>query len=124
MRIIKSENIKPFDIDNTLILPIDPSKVSTGRIVDVYDAITKRFIRMQVHEPNVRLLIEEAHRGAYIIVWSRSGYEWAANVIRALDLVPQVNLVLSKPLVYFDDMDVSQWLKDRVYLTPETRYKK
>jgi len=125
MQVIKSENIKFFDVDGTLILPSlgidDPPK---SLYADIYDAVTEKYIRVLVHQPMVRLLREEHHRGGHVIVWSRSGYEWAANVVRALDLVPYVNQVMSKPLAYFDDADVSTWMKDRVYLTPDTVYKK
>jgi hypothetical protein len=57
-------------------------------------------------------------------VWSRGGYEWAANAVRALDLVKYVDEVVTKPMVYFDDKHVTEWLPYRVYLQPEMIYKK
>ncbi len=123
MKITKSEAIRPFDVDGTLILPLTAETDHMPKI-EVYDAITKTFIEMRIHEPMVRILEEEYHRGGYIIVWSRSGWEWAKNVVIALELQDKVHRVMSKPLVYFDDMPIDLWLKDRVFLDPNTPYKK
>lgn len=122
MIITKHENVRPFDVDGCLIA--DYTEFLGQKSVNVYDAVTKKFIKVRVNESMVRLLKEEHHRGGYVIVWSRSGYEWATNVIKALDLVPYVDQVLSKPIVYFDDTPVKKWLKDRVFIGPDTNYKK
>ena len=122
---IKNENLRPFDIDDTIILPYNATaQLQVGREVFVYDPIEDKKIKMVAHEPNIRLLKEEKHRGGYIWVWSRSGFEWARNVIKALDLEAYVDIVTTKPIVYFDDKDVSEWLKDRVWLPPEMKYKR
>lgn len=120
---IKNYNVVPCDVDSTLILHIPPNEYHKHETVEIFDPVEKRMMTVGVHLPMVRLLKEEAHRGAFIIVWSRGGHEWAANVIDALGLNKQVNLVLTKPLLYLDDCDVSDWLKYRVYLEPNTVYK-
>lgn len=122
---IKNENIRPFDIDGTLVLPYNPWIVNQpGRDVLVYDSVEDKHIKMIAHEPMIRLLKEEKAKGSFILVWSRSGNDWARNVIKALQLTEYVDVVMSKPLVYFDDVDVKDWMKDRVYLSPDMRYKK
>ncbi len=122
MKIIKSEYNTFWDVDHTLIFPTDP-KVPGIKVL-VYDAVTKKFLTMIGNEAMIRLMKEEKHRGANITVWSRGGYEWAANVVRALDLVPYVDTVMTKPLAYMDDLEISKWLKYRVYIPPTTSYKK
>jgi predicted phosphatase len=122
VKITKSEYVTVWDTDHTLIFPTDPEV--PGKRVQVYDAVTKKFITMIANESMVRLLKEEKHRGSYIKVWSRGGWEWAANVVRALDLVPYVDEVLSKPMAYMDDLDISKWLKYRIYIPPTTAYKR
>lgn len=122
MKTIRSEYIVPVDVDSTLVLP-NESKYS-GREVKVYDAVTKSYITMKAHEPNIRLLTEERYRGAVILVWSRGGYEWAENVVKALELEGFVDFVMSKPLTYIDDLDVQNWLSHRVWLDPNMNYKK
>lgn len=111
----------PFDVDDTLILHLADN---TGhRTVDVWDAVTQTYKRFAVHEPMVRLLLEEFHRGSYVVVWSRGGWQWAKNVVIALGLEEKVHQVMTKPLVYFDDKDVADWLKYRVFLNPNQSYK-
>lgn len=119
MTIIKNENIRPFDVDGTLIVPY----VKGTPFVRVYDAVTKSDIRVCINLSMVRMLKEEHHRGGHIVVWSRGGNEWAANVVRALGLEEYVHLVMSKPIVYFDDVPIKKWLKDRVFLKPEDKYR-
>ncbi len=110
----------PFDVDGTLVLPA----ADRGEHVNVYDPIEHKLIRMRVHEPMVRLLKEEHHRGNFVIVWSRGGYEWAAEVVKALKLEDYVHLISDKPFVIFDDLPVEDWLKYRVFLPPDTVYKR
>lgn len=121
MRVHKNEHVTPFDVDKTLILPYDPE--SKNPWVWVYDAVTNSKIKMTSHMPNIRLLKEEHHRGSHIIVWSRGGYEWAEAVIEALGLEKYVSDVYTKPYVYFDDLDVKEWMNQRVYLAPDAKYK-
>ncbi len=125
MRVHKNENIRPFDCDDTLILEnTEENSDIPGRRVDVWDPVKKRFLRFIAHEPMIRLLEEEKHRGAHIVVWSRGGWEWASCVVKALDLTKLVDDVMTKPIVYFDDTPVKKWLKDRVYLSPYKAYKR
>lgn len=123
---IKIENTRPFDIDDTLILLPKHDDPADTRYVYVTDPVYPHgeLLKFRVHEPMVRLLKEEATRGSFVIVHSRGGYQWAQNVIDALGLRQYVNLCMSKPLVYFDDTPVELWLKDRVYIDPNTRYKR
>lgn len=125
MQVIKNENIKPFDVDDTLVMHLSYTQLCALNVhtLHVQDPIRDRMIMVGVNEPMVRLLEEELHRGAQVIVWSRGGYEWAVNVLKALELDKEDIIVMSKPLVYFDDKDVSDWLKDRVYIKYDSTYK-
>lgn len=124
MKTVDNDDIAPFDVDQTLVLSKDTEVNPHNLTVEIYDPITEKFIKMLVHEPMVRLLREQKRRGSFIMVWSRGGYEWAANVVKALHLTECVDLVMSKPKVYYDDLPVQEWLKDRVYLEPRSTYKK
>jgi hypothetical protein len=119
MQVIKSEQLRMWDIDDTLVMHSEPCDES----VDIHDPIDDRTITLGINAPMVRLLKEEHSRGGFIVVWSRGGYAWAQAVITALKLTDKVHLIMSKPLVYFDDSPVENWLKDRVYLHPSTKYK-
>lgn len=123
MLTIKSEQLRPFDVDCNLIFPLND--FDSGPVAYVDDPISKdgSQIKVRINKNMVRLMEEEYARGAYIIVWSRGGWEWARNVVKALGLGHMVSLVLSKPLVYFDDTPVEQWMKDRVFIGPDVAYK-
>lgn len=121
MIVLEKENIKPFDVDDTLVMhDREPCNSDTVMIVDPYSSFK---VFLAKNHPMIRLLKEEKARGGTIVVWSRGGYAWAKAVVEALELEPYVDLIMSKPMVYFDDKDVSEWLKDRVYIGPNTRYK-
>lgn len=124
MVVTKNENISPFDVDGTLVIQRDYADINQKEVCirDPLDA--SRMIIMAIHEPMVRLLKEEAAKGFHIIVWSRGGWGWAEAVVKALDIEQYVNEVKTKPLVYFDDLPVEQWLPYRVFLSPDSKYKK
>jgi len=124
MKTVKSEHVVFFDIDQTLILYKDTPGADTEPVVLVLDPIRNKRIEFKEHTAMTRLMREEYHRGAYIVVWSRGGYEWAANVIEALGLEECVQQVMSKPVAYFDDKPVAEWMNNRVYLEPGTPYKR
>lgn len=119
--VIKNENVRPFDVDGCLIVRKEES-TETAIVIDPVD-IT-RYIEVGINLPMVRLLEEEFQRGSYIEVWSRSGWEWAYNVIDALGLLEKVHVIKSKPIVYFDNEPVENWLKDRVFIGPDVPYKR
>ncbi len=124
MKVITNENPIPWDVDGTLIEHIPQSPLPKGDIVWVIDTVKGGLIAVKPMKANIRLLEEEFSRGTYVIVWSRSGNQWAKEVIKALDLTKKVHLVMTKPKIYVDDLDVSEWLKDRVFLPQGTIYKK
>ena len=123
MIVIKNEQISPFDIDGTLVCHAFEGEIPPGESVRVYDAVSKGYVLVQINRPMVRLLREAKSRGDFVIAWSRGGHRWAADVIKALDLVECVDLVLSKPMAYFDDTEIQNWLPYRVMIQPGTAYK-
>lgn len=129
MNLIQSENIKPFDVDGTLVykpgtLPDkEPLEHSMITIMDPISS-TGGTITMAVNLNMVRLLKEEKHRGACVVVWSRGGYAWANAVVTALGLKESVDFCMSKPLAYFDDVPCQEWLQNQVFIDPKIQYKR
>lgn len=124
MKVIKSELIRPFDIDKCMIREEGKGTTHNGIYVSVKDPLdSERYVTVLVNKAMVRIMKEEKQRGGYILVWSRSGWEWAQNVIQALKLEEYVDQIISKPTVYFDDTPIQDWLKDRVFLDFDFRYK-
>lgn len=123
MVVIKNENTDFYDVDGTIIIHESHKTIPPGESLQVFDAVTKQFITVRINKPMVRLLRESKARGSYVVVWSRGGYRWAADVIKALELTEYVDLVISKPLAYFDDTPIEKWLPYRVFIEPGVIYK-
>lgn len=124
MRVTRNERVLPTDVDGTLVIHIKSSEgICPTELLEIHDPMTGQNILVRKNMPMIRLLREEHARGSYILVWSRGGFEWAYSVVEALKLEDSVDQIMSKPLVYLDDTDVKDWLKDRVFLSPDTIYK-
>jgi hypothetical protein len=121
MKIIKNERPVFTDIDGTLIVHGPKQGIPT---VQVYDPESCKYVTMGINRAMVKIVREEKARGAFIIAWSRGGYQWAKNVINALDLEEHTDIVMTKPLVYLDDIPVEKWLETRIFLSEDTVYKR
>lgn len=128
MQVIRHENVVYVDVDSTLVMHINFAandnylKYVALKVVDPINS--DKTILVRRNEPMLRLLEEEHHRGSFIVVHSRGGYEWAENVIKALGYNHWDKLlIMSKPLAYFDDKPVQEWLPYRVYIGPDEIYK-
>lgn len=121
--VITNERPVPCDVDDTLIMTSGKAGEypDLPRIVVTDPLDPTKVLVFAVNVAMVRILKEEIARGAFTIVWSRGGFAWAEIICNKLEL--KVDLIMTKPAVYLDDKPVEQWLKDRVYIGPETTYK-
>lgn len=74
------------------------------------------------HQKNINMFIKFAKMGYDMIVWSKTGYDWAKLIVEALELQPYVSAIASKPNFYFDDREASDWIGERVYREPNSDY--
>ena len=110
--IISSENVVFWDVDDTLLMEHskDPDLTYT-------DVLTGKDKHGRIHKAHVEQLIKHKARGFFNIVWSGNGYKHARQVIQALGIEQHVDIVMSKPVKYWDDLtDANDILKARVYL--------
>lgn len=76
--------------------------------------------RLLPHRYHIEQLKKHKIRGHTIVVWSAGGYDWAAAVVKALKLEEYVDLVISKPIWAYDDLQPNEfipkvsWKKDEV----------
>lgn len=117
---IKNERVIWVDVDDTLIVH---GVHKSLKMTEVADDVNKGIIMVYRHEQNIRLVKEEFSRGSYVIVHSKGGHQWAADVVEALGLSPYVNQILTKPTAYIDDKPVSEWLTDRIFIPHTQSYK-
>lgn len=61
-------------------------------------------------QDSINLLKAEKASGSTIVVWSAGGWQWAAEVVRGLGLESQVDLIMSKPIGYVDDLASDKWM--------------
>ncbi len=120
---IRNERTIFVDVDDTLVMHNQEHWDGINEVEVQCSLDSKDKIIVYPNNPMIRLVKEESARGSYIVVWSRGGFQWAGNVVIALGLIKYVDQVMTKPYAYFDDKDVSHWLKDRVYIDPKTTYK-
>lgn len=66
------------------------------------------------YKPNFKVieqLIRHKDRGHYVIVWSAGGVEWAARVVKELNLEHNVDVVMNKPAFMWDDKNPLDWTR-------------
>jgi FMN phosphatase YigB (HAD superfamily) len=112
MKFIDNELVVMFDCDDTLVMHNDQGNLL---IEDPYNTYT--FIDVERHERHIKLLKDFKGRGYTVVVWSAAGAKWAMKVVEALKLEDYVDLVISKPLKYVDDLPAEKILGSRIYLS-------
>lgn len=113
---LNKEHVAYCDVDKTLVFPIrdypsHPNKVTIGGNEWV------------VNEDIITELRDHHARGHGIVVWSKGGAHWAKQVVEALKLEWMVDAVMVKPTWIWDDIECSEWMGKRYYLTPDAKWK-
>lgn len=115
MQVIESEDIVMYDCDDTLVMwfsQCDPDK--KVQIVCPYGGSVTW---LKPHYRHIDLLKKHYGRGKTVIVWSAAGYKWAEAVVEALGLKDHVHFIMTKPMSYVDDLEASEILGSRIYLS-------
>lgn len=70
------------------------------------------------HIEHIERLKKHKSNGNIVVVWSASGSAWAKQVVDVLKLNQYVDIVISKPTWYYDDLKQTEFLPDtdRVYI--------
>lgn len=113
---LNNEYVVAFDIDDTLVLWSDTySQPGDNKIafLDPYDGSTNY---LTPHKKHIALLKKYKGRGMCVIVWSAAGTQWAKSVINTLGLADYIDVVMTKPSKYVDDLQAQEILGSRIYL--------
>lgn len=100
-----------FDVDDSIIMwqPLHPEAVDI--------TIGKYTERAVIHHEHIAALKRHKFRGHIIVVWSQGESEWAEAVVKALCIEDYVDLCISEPSWYYDDLKAEEFMPDsiRVY---------
>lgn len=112
--VIDNEQIFGFDIDLTLISA--RRKLALRGDIAVENPYTGDIVYFKPHYAHMDLLKEMSGRGRFIIVWTQSGRKWAEVIVKALELEPFIDIIMTKPLGIIDDLPAEHWLNNRIFL--------
>jgi hypothetical protein len=116
MQVFETDQVICCDVDDTLLMwsnkYTQPHEGAIA-ITDPYDGSVNYLIP---HKRHVELIKKQKGRGLLVIVWSAAGVLWAEAAVKALELESFVDIVLTKPSKYIDDLPVQEWMGDRIYI--------
>lgn len=118
MIVFKSDKLAAFDVDETLVLwdrdySFSPNADGIIPFVDPYYPNEGEPVLLYL-KPNhdaIHLLKQLKANGYSIMVWSKGGYQWAETVVRTLELKDYVDIIMTKPDIYVDDISADKFMK-------------
>lgn len=118
MQVIKDHRLICVDVDETLLLFDWKDYTSDeSKLVDVNG------YKVLPNERNIDLIKRFKVRGFTIIVWSAGGWEWGQTVVNLLQLQSYVDIIMSKPSWYIDDLPANVWMGKNIWLHPNDKDK-
>lgn len=114
MKVIESDIIYYFDCDDTLVMWDNKYKnedQSNTVCFSCYEAIEFLVPNFK----NIQFLKKTKEEGGGVVVWSAGGWAWAKEVVETLGLEDYVDLVISKPTGYIDDLNCTEFMGTRYY---------
>jgi hydroxymethylpyrimidine pyrophosphatase-like HAD family hydrolase len=114
--ILKSDNVLYVDVDGTLVRP-HVYRGQDGLLPWAYEVRVngRRFEANADVERQIHLAKTRGHK---VVVWSAGGYDWANRVIKALGLDEYVDVILSKPKWFADDLPAEKFLPEVKRIRP------
>ena len=106
-----------FDVDDTLVMDgfqqNGPLKNKLKKFKSPWGGPHEYLLP---HESHIAELKRAKREGFTVVVWSAGGALWANEVVRVLKLKDHVDVILSKPSEYWDDIDANDFMT-RKYTT-------
>ena len=114
--IVNQETVVPFDCDKTLI-DYSTEGAHPNQLIKIGLIPGEEIIVARIEE-HIQMMKNMYAAKMFVIVWSASGWEWAAHIVKKLGLTKYVSLVMSKPKFYVDDIPAESFMK-RLYNYPK-----
>lgn len=125
MQVYDGEMVVTFDVDDTLVMwpendrfrinQASSAQPSEGSI-EIPAGYGTGVFHLVPHTKHIELLKNMKARGHVVVVWSAAGVKHAESVVKTLKLEPYVDVVMTKPCKYVDDLKVESWFGPRIYL--------
>jgi len=102
-------NLKVYcsDVDDTLVMHDLSEYPKESQITVNY---TNGPMVLVPNKKHINLLIKFYKLGYHVVVWSRTGGDWAQLVSQSLGIDQYVNTYMTKPLFIADDKVPDEWL--------------
>lgn len=115
MLVLPKHSAAYFDIDDTLVLWGKPKDVPHDQLVFVQEPGPRgERVALVPHLSHIAQLKKFKESGNWhVVVWSQGGGDWAYAVIEALGLQNYVDVCMSKPTIYYDDIHCSDFMAVR-----------
>lgn len=119
MKVINSTRIVYCDTDETLILwEWKDYTEDISKLVAITDPDSGVSVYGLPHQRHIALLEQFKARGHTVVVWSQGGAEWAERAVKVLCIEHLVDIVISKPSWYIDDLHAHAFMENPIYLDP------
>lgn len=116
MIVLKGDKYTYFDVDDTLIMWDYYMKDGPADLlVQMVEPWEHGHILTLVKNPLcIAAIIDAKERGETVVVWSQSGAEWAEEAVTKCGLTGFVDLCISKPHKWYDDISAEKIFTDRI----------
>lgn len=104
MKTISNPHVTFIDIDDTLVY-----WEKTGDKPAVTVETPWICERLEVNQKMINNIDQLHVRGFYIVLWSQSGHEWCEAVAKALKIEDKINMCMTKPGFFYDDLPIEAW---------------
>ena len=116
MQVVKYDFVAYFDVDEKLIRWVS----GMSNITITHNGIEMSGLVMDKHIERIKM-----HKfwGNGVVVWSKSGYSFALEVVKALGIEKYVDVVCAKPSWYYDDKKCEEFMGEHRFMYMANRFK-
>lgn len=102
MKVMADNATVYFDMDETLVELV----YGVGEPTEDDELVVEHYGKVKIipQYETIEALKRHKEQGATIVVWHHGGTTWPKKVLKLLKLEKYVDLVVSKPSIYYDDM--------------------
>ena len=116
MQVFDNEHVIAFDVDQTLVMWTGHHNQPGEGLIPFNDPYDDKILYLKPHQKHIDFLRRCKGRNMCVMVWSAGGAQWAKTVVNTLGLSDYVDLIITKPSKFVDDLQADDVLGQRVYL--------